>query len=34
MVVRNWCYNLTTTEKDLADLAFVGLTLYFRDKFG
>jgi hypothetical protein len=30
--VRNWCYNLTTTENDLADLAFVGLTPYLRDK--
>jgi hypothetical protein len=30
--VRNLCYNLTIAEKDLADLAFVGLTPYFRDK--
>jgi hypothetical protein len=30
--VRNQCYNLTITGKDLADLAFVGLTLYLRDK--
>jgi hypothetical protein len=30
--VRNWCYNLTIAEKDLADLAFVGLTSYLRDK--
>jgi hypothetical protein len=30
--VRNWCYNLTIAEKDLANLAFVGLTLYLRDK--
>jgi hypothetical protein len=30
--VRNWCYNLTIAEKDLADPAFVGLTLYLRDK--
>jgi hypothetical protein len=30
--VRNWCYNLTIVEKDLADLAFVGLTPYRRDK--
>jgi hypothetical protein len=30
--VRNWCYNLTTAEKDLADLAFAGLTMYLRDK--
>jgi hypothetical protein len=30
--VRNWCYNLTIAEKDLADLAFVGLTPYLRDK--
>jgi hypothetical protein len=26
------CYNLTTVEKDLADLAFTGLTPYLRDK--
>jgi hypothetical protein len=30
--VRNRCYNLTIAEKDLADLAFVGMTLYLRDK--
>jgi hypothetical protein len=30
--VRNQCYNLTTVEKDLADLAFTGLTPYLRDK--
>jgi hypothetical protein len=30
--VRNWCYNLTIAEKDLADLAFASLTLYLRDK--
>jgi hypothetical protein len=30
--VRNWCYNLTIAEKDLADLAFAGLTLCLRDK--
>jgi hypothetical protein len=30
--VRNRCYNLTIAEKDLADLAFVGLTPYLRDK--
>jgi hypothetical protein len=30
--VRNWCYNLTIAEKDLADLALVGLTPYLRDK--
>jgi hypothetical protein len=30
--VRNWCYNLTIVEKDLADLAFAGLTPYLRDK--
>jgi hypothetical protein len=29
--VRNWCYNLTIAEKDLADLAFAGLTPYLRD---
>jgi hypothetical protein len=29
--VRNRCYNLTITEKDLADLAFVGLTPYLRE---
>jgi hypothetical protein len=27
---RNKCYNLTIGEKDLADLAFVGLSLYLR----
>jgi hypothetical protein len=26
------CYNLTTVEKDLVDLAFTGLTPYLRDK--
>jgi hypothetical protein len=30
--VRNWCYNLTIAEKGLANLAFVGLTPYLRDK--
>jgi hypothetical protein len=30
--VRNRCYKLTITEKDLADLAFAGLTPYLRDK--
>jgi hypothetical protein len=30
--VRNWCYNLTIAEKDLADLAFAGLTPYLRNK--
>jgi hypothetical protein len=30
--VRNRCYNLTIAEKDLADLAFAGMTLYLRDK--
>jgi hypothetical protein len=30
--VRNLGYNLTIAEKDLADLAFVGLTSYLRDK--
>jgi hypothetical protein len=30
--VRNRCYNLTIAEKDLADLAFAGLTPYLRDK--
>jgi hypothetical protein len=29
---RNRCDNLTITEKDLTDLAFVGLTPYLRDK--
>jgi hypothetical protein len=32
--VRNRCYNLTIAEKDLADLAFAGLTPYLRDKLG
>jgi hypothetical protein len=30
--VRNRCYNLTIAEKDLADLGFVGLTPYLKDK--
>jgi hypothetical protein len=30
--VRNWCYNLAIAEKDLADLAFVDLMPYLRDK--
>jgi hypothetical protein len=30
--VRNRCYNLTIAEKDLAILAFAGLTPYLRDK--
>jgi hypothetical protein len=30
--VRNWCYNLTIAEKDLADLAFAYLTPYLGDK--
>jgi hypothetical protein len=30
--VRNRCYNLTSAEKDLADLSFAGLTLYLKDK--
>jgi hypothetical protein len=30
--VRNQCYNLTIAEKDLADLAFAGLTPYLGDK--
>jgi hypothetical protein len=30
--VRNRCYNLTITEKDLADLTFTSLTPYLRDK--
>jgi hypothetical protein len=30
--VRNSCYNLTIAEKDLADLAFAGLTPYLKDK--
>jgi hypothetical protein len=29
---RNWCYNLIIAEKDLANLAFTGLTPYLRDK--
>jgi hypothetical protein len=32
MEVRNTCYNLTIVEKDLADLAFAGLTPYRTDK--
>jgi hypothetical protein len=30
--VRNLCYNLTIAEKDVVDLAFVGLTPYLKDK--
>jgi hypothetical protein len=30
--VRNRCYNLTIVEKDLANLAFVGLMPYLRYK--
>jgi hypothetical protein len=30
--VRNKCYNLTIVEKDLAELAFAGLTPYLKDK--
>jgi hypothetical protein len=30
--VRNRCYNLIIAEKNLADLAFAGLTPYLRDK--
>jgi hypothetical protein len=30
--VRNQCYNQTIAEKDLTNLAFVGLMLYLRDK--
>jgi hypothetical protein len=30
--VRNLCYNLTVAKKDLANLAFAGLTPYLRDK--
>jgi hypothetical protein len=30
--VRNRCYNLTIAEKDLDNLAFVGLIPYLRDK--
>jgi hypothetical protein len=30
--VRNQCSNLTIAEKDLANLALVGLTLYLKDK--
>jgi hypothetical protein len=29
---RNRCYNLTVSEKDLADLAFTGLSSCLRDK--
>jgi hypothetical protein len=30
--IRNRCYNLTIGEKDLADLAFVGLASYLKEK--
>jgi hypothetical protein len=29
---RNKCYSLTIEEKDLADLAFAGLSSYLREK--
>jgi hypothetical protein len=29
---RNKCYNLTIRERDLSDLAFVGLASYLREK--
>ena len=29
---RNRCYGLTFREKDLADLAFVGLSSYIKEK--
>jgi hypothetical protein len=28
---RNRCYNLTVSEKDMVDLAFVGLSSYLKD---
>jgi hypothetical protein len=31
---RNKCYNLTIREKDLVDLAFVGLSSYLEEKMG
>jgi hypothetical protein len=30
--MRNKCYNLTIGEKDLADLAFAGLSSYLKEK--
>jgi hypothetical protein len=29
---RNWCFNLNISEKDLADLAYSGLTPYLKEK--
>jgi hypothetical protein len=30
---RNQCFNLNISDKDLADLAYLGLSLYLKDKF-
>jgi hypothetical protein len=30
--IKNWCFNLTVSEKDLADLAFQGMCSYLREK--
>jgi hypothetical protein len=29
---RDWCFNLNIFDKDLADLAYSGLTLHLKDK--
>jgi hypothetical protein len=29
---RNWCFNMNIFDKDLADLAYSGLTPYLKDK--
>jgi hypothetical protein len=29
---RNWCFNLNISDKDLADLAYSGLTPHLKDK--
>jgi hypothetical protein len=30
--IRNWCFNLNISDKDLTDLAYLGLTPHLRDK--
>jgi hypothetical protein len=32
MNTRNWCFNLNIFDKDLADLAYSGLTPHLKDK--
>jgi hypothetical protein len=30
--IRNWCFNLNISYKDLVDLAYSGLTLHLKEK--